>query len=468
MAGERRRLAAILAADVVGYSRLIGYDEDGTLARLRALFRELVQPSVTAHRGRVFKLMGDAFLAEFPSAVEAVRCAATLQEQVEQRGAGEQSDRRIRLRVGVHIGDVVAEGGDLLGDGVNIAARLEALADPGGVVISRHVHEQVEGKLDMPFLPLGPRALKNLARPVEAFALGSGHRASSSPLPSQRIGYCRARDGTRLAHASVGAGPVLVKAANWINHLELDWTSPAFGPMLRGLARDFTLVRYDARGNGLSDWDVAEVSLDAWVGDLEAVVDANGLQRFPLLGLSQGCPVAIAYAARHPERVSCLILCGGFAQGYRRRGLSPEELEAMAAMRALVRIGWGADNPAFRQIFTTQFMPDATKAQADAFNEQQRLATSPDCAVRYLDAVSDIDVTPLLQEIRAPTLVMHVREDARVPLELGRQLALGIPSARFVVIPGRNHVMLEGDPALDRFLEEIRLFLTSVEDASGA
>jgi class 3 adenylate cyclase/pimeloyl-ACP methyl ester carboxylesterase len=380
VAGERRRrLAAILAADVVGYTRLVGADEEGTLARLRGLFREVVQPTVAAHRGRVFKLVGDAFLADFPSAVDAVRCAAAVQDAVEAREAGEPADRRIRLRAGVHLGDVVVEGGDLLGDGVNVAARLEGLAEPGGVCISRQVHEQVEGRLGLSFRALGERALKNLPRPVEAFALGpdKGAPPRPSPPPVQRIGYCRAPDGTRLAHATVGSGPVLVKTANWMNHLELDWASPAFGPWLHALAREYTLVRYDARGNGMSDWEVGEISLDAWVSDLECVVEANGLGRFPLLGISQGCAVAIAYAARHPGRVSRLVLYGGFAQGYRHRGLSVEELEAMLAMRSLLRVGWGADNPAFRQIFTTGFMPDATKQQADAFNEQQRLVFRP-------------------------------------------------------------------------------------------
>ena len=298
---------------------------------------------------------------------------------------------------------------------------------------------------------------------------GGGTTASDrAAVPAQRIGYCRAADGTRLAYALAGSGPVLVKTANWMNHLELDWASSAFGPLLHALAREYTLVRYDARGNGMSDWEVNEVSLGAWVGDLAAVVEANGLGRFPLLGISQGAAVAVAYAARHPERVSHLILYGGFAQGYRHRGLGPEELEATLALRSLLRVGWGADNPAFRQIFTTGFMPDATKAQADAFNDQQRLAASAECSVRYWDAVSDIDVTDLLGQVRAPTLVMHVRGDARVPIELGRRLAVGIPGARFVAMPGRNHILLEGDPAMERFLEETRLFLNPCPSETGS
>jgi adenylate cyclase len=202
VAGERRRrLAVILAADVVGYTRLVGADEEGTLARLRRLFREVVQPTVAAHRGRVFKLVGDAFLADFPSAVEAVRCAAAVQDAVEAREAGEPADRRIRLRAGVHLGDVVVEGGDLLGDGVNVAARLEGLAEPGGVCISRQVHEQVEGRLGLAFRALGERAMKNLPRPVEAFALGPD-KGAAPPRPSPPPPSESATAAPRTARAS--------------------------------------------------------------------------------------------------------------------------------------------------------------------------------------------------------------------------------------------------------------------------
>jgi pimeloyl-ACP methyl ester carboxylesterase len=346
----------------------------------------------------------------------------------------------------------------VFGDGVNVAARLQALADAGGIRISRQAYDQVEGKLGVAYRALGEQALKNIPRPVGVYAVEFAARGAAAPL-EQRIGYCRAPDGTRLAYATVGSGPVLVRTGHWMTHLELDWRSPAMGPLLHGLARENTLLRYDARGNGLSDWDVGEVSLESWVSDLETVVDANRLERFPLLGISQGCAVAIAYAVRHPERVSRLVLYGGFAQGFKHRGLSPEQLEAMTAMRALIRVGWGADDPAFRQIFTTQFMPDATKEQADAFNERQRQSTSAECAVRYWDAVSEIDVTHLLDEVRAPTLVMHVRGDARVPIEFGRRMAAGIPGARFVAMPGRNHIPQEGEPAMERFLEETRYFL---------
>ena len=262
---------------------------------------------------------------------------------------------------------------------------------------------------------------------------------------AQTIEYCRAPDGVRLAYAISGSGPLLVKSGNWLNHLEYDWESPIWRHVFRGLSRAHTFVRYDPRGTGMSDWDVDTLSLDAWVTDLETVVDAVGVERFPLLGISQGGAVAVAYAVRRPERVSHLILYGAFALGGKKR--SPAEKEMRDAMATLMRLGWGADNPSFRQMFTARFVPGATHEQADYFNELQRKTTSSECAARYFDVVNDFDITDLLSKVKAPTLVMHVRDDVVVPLDAGRQLAAGIPGAHFIALPGRNHLFLEHEPA---------------------
>ena len=273
----------------------------------------------------------------------------------------------------------------------------------------------------------------------------------------QDIRYCQTHDGVRLAYAIAGQGPPLVKTGNWLQHLEYDWESPVWRHVLRGFAKDHTLVRYDARGNGMSDWNVDELSLDAWVSDLETVVAATGINRFPLLGISQGCAVSIAYAVRHPDRVSHLILYGGYALGAKKR--TPQEKDMRNAMLTLARLEWGSDNPAFRQLFTGNFIPGATPEQAHFFNELQRRSTSPECAARYMDATGDFDITELLGRVRAPTLVMHVRDDLMVPVECGRELAAGIPSAQFVTLPGRNHFFLEHEIASQRFFDEIKLFL---------
>ena len=451
-----RRLAAILAADVAGYSRLMSEDEAGTLAAWQRCHSELIDPGIARHRGRIVKLMGDGLLAEFSSVVEAVDCAAEIQRDMDARNANPTSKRPIILRIGVHLGDVIVEGHDIHGDGVNIAARLESIADPGGICISRQVYDHVQKKLALGYRNLGLRNLKNIPDPIEVFAIkGDGLAAIND---RQEVRYCRAPDGVRLAYAISGQGEPLVKTANWLSHLEYDWDSPIWHPFLLGLSKRHKLIRYDARGNGLSDWDVAELSLDAWVSDLETVVEAASFKQFPLLGISQGCAISIAYAVRHPERVSHLILLGGFALGASKR--MPQEAAKRKALATLVRPEWGADSSSIRQLFAASLMPNATKEQMDSFNELQRRTTSAECAARYLETTGEFDVTGLLSQVRVPTLVMHARGDAQVPLEVGRQLSAGIPGARFVALQGDNHVLLEQDPAMQRFFEEINLFLT--------
>jgi class 3 adenylate cyclase/pimeloyl-ACP methyl ester carboxylesterase len=447
-----RKLAAILAADVAGYSRLMGADEEGTLARLKAHRRELIDPNIAEHRGRVVKTTGDGILIEFPSVVDAVRCAVEVQRGMNERNAPVNSDKRIEFRVGINLGDVIIDGDDIYGDGVNVAARLQAIAEPGRIYISRQAHDHLLENLAFTFERLGPRHLKNITRPVEVYSVNF-----DSVGMTQEIGYCRASDGVRLAYARVGEGPPLVKTGNWMNHLEYDWESPIWHHLLEGLARNHTLIRYDPRGNGLSDWDVGELSLNAWVSDLESVVNAVGIERFPLFGVSQGCAISIAYAVRHPERVSHLVLYGGFAVGGMKR--SPEERERHRAMEPLIRLGWGMDNPAFRQMFATLFIPEGSKEQADWFNDLQRKTTSAECAARYFEVLSNLDIRELLPKVTTPTLVMHVRGDACIPVEAGRQMAAGIPGAKFVVLPGQNHLFLKNEPAAARFFEEIKLFL---------
>ena len=221
------------------------------------------------------------------------------------------------------------------------------------------------------------------------------------------------------------------------------------------------MIRYDARGNGLSDRIVDEISFDVFVSDLEAVADAAKLTRFALLGISHGCAVSIAYAVRHSERVSHLILYGGFALGWNKRARTAAQKEEDAAMLTLLRVGWGKENPAFRQLFTSQFMPGATKEQADWFNELQRITVSAQVAARIYEATGEIDVTPLLPRVSVPTLVLHARDEARIPFEAGRRMAAGIPGARFVALPGRNHLFLETEPAFGQFVEPTRAFLAS-------
>ncbi|HSD68753.1 MAG TPA: alpha/beta fold hydrolase [Woeseiaceae bacterium] len=274
----------------------------------------------------------------------------------------------------------------------------------------------------------------------------------------QQVRFCMAADGTKIAYATVGEGPPLIKTANWLNHLDFDWESPVWRHVFRGLAEGRTLIRYDARGNGLSDWDVDDFSLERQLSDLEAVVETVGLERFPLLGISQGCAISVEFAVRHPEKVSKLVLLGGYARGWNRVG-SPDIVRQAEAMITLVAIGWGRDNPAFRQMFTTMFMPDAPPENQAWFNELQRITTTPRNAARLLRALGEIDVIHRLAEVRTPTLVLHARGDMRIDFLSGREIASGIPGARFVCLDSNNHIMPETDPAWPVALKEIRDFL---------
>ena len=275
----------------------------------------------------------------------------------------------------------------------------------------------------------------------------------------QRITFCRTSDGVNLAYATTGSGPPLVKAANWMTHVDYDWHSPVWRHWLEGLSRRHQLIRYDERGCGLSDREVPDHNFEAWISDLEAVVDAAGLDRFPLLGISQGGAVAIAYAARHPERVSHLVIYGSYAQGRATRARSEADVRLNQLQIDLALNGWGIDDPAFRQVFTVQFIPEGTRELWDAFNELQRETCSPEHAARVLELAARIDVVDLAPQVQAPTLVLHARDDRRPPFEQGRLIASLIPDSRFVALDSSNHILLGDEPAWPRFLAEVEAFL---------
>jgi pimeloyl-ACP methyl ester carboxylesterase/DNA-binding CsgD family transcriptional regulator len=275
----------------------------------------------------------------------------------------------------------------------------------------------------------------------------------------QTIRFCTAHDGVRLAYAKSGSGTPLVRVGNWMSHLEFDVRSPVWGHFLEALSRDHTVIRYDQRGTGLSDWDIDDISFEAWVRDLETVVDAAGVDRFALLGMSQGVPVGVAYVIRHPERVSHLILHGGYARGRRKRTQDPALWEEADTLAKLAELGWGKNDTAFRQFFTSQFIPGGTPEQHRWFNELERVSTSPHNAARMMREFDQIDVTPLLPQVACPTLVLHSNRDMRVPFAEGRLIAGLIDQARFVPLDSENHLMLEQDPAWARWLEEVQSFL---------
>jgi class 3 adenylate cyclase/pimeloyl-ACP methyl ester carboxylesterase len=467
---SERRLAAVFVADMVGFSRLMEIDEQGTLERLRGHRVDLIDPLIKQHHGRIVKTTGDGVLTEFVSVVDAVECAIAIQESMVVREAATIADSRIQYRIGVNLGDVVVDEGDIFGDGVNIAARLEGICQPGGVCVADVVYQSVEHQLHTRFRDLGPQSVKNISRAIHAWQWEP--TLSPDVLPdapqawdpdTQEIKFATSSDGVTIAYASVGSGPPLVKAPNWMNHLQYDWKSPVWRHLMQELSRSRTLVRFDQRGTGLSDREVDEISHEAFVRDLETVVDAVGLERFPLLGISQGCSISVRYAYQNPDRVSGLILYGGYAQGQSTRTTTDSEDLAEAKL-AIIRHGWGRDDPSFRQFFTNVFMPEATPDQMKWFNDLQRMSTEGEMAMRIARANGQVDITDILPKVDVPALVLHVREDGQVPFEQGRLMASLLPNARFVPLEGRNHLMLEDEPAWTRFVAEVQGFLRELDD----
>ena len=320
--------------------------------------------------------------------------------------------------------------------------------------------EQTNGQ---PFIETVPRVGYRFVAPVT--------KSSLEPLPitvtrkiepthRQEIRFCVTRDKVRLAYSKVGSGHPFVKVANCFNHLDFEWESPIWRHWVRDLAGGYSIVRYDGRGNGLSEWDVDDISFEAWVHDLETVVDAAALEKFVLFGHSQGGAIAIAYAARHPERVSHLVLCGAYSRGAHHR----EHLEAVEVRRALetlVQLNWGKTNPSFFQVVTDLYIPEKATAEDQRwFRELQLISVSPANLVKYMRACDDINVRSLLPSLSMPTIVFHSDRDRVAPPQEGRMLAAEIPGARFVPLPSANHVLLE-EPAWDIFRRELSSFLTS-------
>ncbi|CAN5549647.1 hypothetical protein BH10PSE7_BH10PSE7_26640 [soil metagenome] len=460
-----RRLAAILAADMAGYSRLMEQDEEGILTRQKAHRREMIDPEIGNRGGRIVKTTGDGVLVEFPAAQEAVRCAINIQNAIGARENATPADRRIIYRFGINLGDVIFDDGDVFGDGVNVAARLQGLSVPGGVCVSDIVYQTVGDRVGEPFRDMGSQRVKNITRPIRVWQwTPDAPPEDDSDLDEaalhQRVQFVTTPDGTQIAWATVGAGQPVLKAPNWLNHIEYEWRSPAWGPVLAGLARKCRLVRFDQRGNGLSDWDVKEFSLDAMIADTTAVADAAGLKKFALLGISQGCAFSIRYAVENPERVSCLILLGGYVRGRLKRP-HPEQRKIYETLTGMIRDGWGSTNPIFRHFFTSTFIPDAPPDVAGNFDELQRIATSPENALRIWHMNAEIDATELAKQVRVPTLVIHCKGDRVAPLEEGHLMARMIPGAHFVELPGNNHVLLGGTPALTEFFNEVTAFLAT-------
>ena len=312
--------------------------------------------------------------------------------------------------------------------------------------------------------------IKTIARKGVRFvgAVREQAETGASPAPaagpgaarSQSISFCRTSDGVNLAIGTVGDGPLLLKTSNWLNHLEYDWQSPIYSPLFNRLARRFRLIRYDGRGNGLSDHDVADISFAGFVRDLETVIETIKPERFALMGVSQGAATAISYAVRHPDRVSHLVLIGAYAQGRNVRGGAADREKAKTIL-AMMRQGWGDQSSAFMRAFSSLYLPNGTSEQIKWFADMQRISTSGETAARLRSACDDIDVLELLPQVKVPTLVFHARQDNVVPFEQGRQIAAMIPHATMISLESENHALIPGEPAWDMLLTEMESFLAA-------
>ena len=452
-----RKLVALLSADAVGYSRLMAQDDLQTVRTLTA-YRDQMAKLIRQYRGRVVDSPGDNLLAEFPSVLDATRSALEIQRLLTERNAELSTERAMQFRLGVHLGDVMAEGERIYGDGVNVAARLEGLAEPGGICISDLVYRQIRNKLDLGFEDLGEQSLKNIPEPIRVYRARPAGTGGASPVADetveQQISFCTTEDGVKIAYASVGAGPPLVRALGWFSNLEMEWKSSDARRFWERLARRHQLVRYDGRGIGLSD-PVKDFSPETRVRDLEAVVNALGLDRFALMGTSEGGDTAVNYASRNPERVSHLI-----AYGCPVRGNTPEFRERGPMFLSMIEQGWGNESPVYRQFFANLFLganadPKATRF----FGEMQRASASAETAAAYFRSLGKDDIREAAKAVRVPTLVIHRKSDLMCPFANGRELAALIPGARFVPLEGDQHWLFLKDEDLVEFYEAVEDFL---------
>ena len=461
---SHRRLAAILSLDVVDYSRIMQGSSGALLKTLNTLYRDLVTQAVRANKGRVVKLLGDGALIEFPSAGQALEAAIDIQTRLREPDHPYQTPERIQLRAGLHVGDVTVEGDDIFGDGVNLAARLQAAAEPGGVLASRMLCDLAGADFTDRLRGEGLRSFKGITQPIEVLSVdftdNAKPEARAAFATTQEIQYCRTDDGVNLAWSGVGEGLPVVKAPNWVGHLELDWRNPGIAPICTSIARQYRLIRFDARLNGLSDWEAESCTFDRFVDDLEAIFDAAAVERAPVLALSQGSAVAAAFAARRPERVSALVIIGGFPVGRAKR-TSKKDVERALAMRQMMTAGWDDDYPSLRDLMAQIIVPGASEEARRQYAEDMRKMISPENMGRYREVVDYIDIRDLLPSVQAPCLVCHATGDRMQPVEQGRMFAKGLPNARFIAYESSNHGMTENDPEWPRLERDVMAFLAA-------
>ena len=414
-----RKLLAVVAADMVGFSRLIEDDEINLLSRQKNQLNTIIKPEIENYNGEIIKTTGDGFLAIFPSALDAVQCSISIQNGIYENELDNANDKRIRFRIGIHVGDVVLDDGDIFGNTVNIASRLESIADAGNICITNDVYQSIKNLKPLDIENIGEQFLKNISQKVQVYKInileGDIKKIQENHLlteANQETRFCSSFDGTIIAYASIGKGTPFLKAPNFVSSLEHDWRNPMWTHMYRFLAKEYTLYRFDQRGNGLSDLDPENINFESFVKDMEAVVNNSQINKFPIFGISQGCSVSIAYAHKYPEKVTHLILVGGYARGRAKRGNSDYK-EKFELEKNMILNGWENENPAFRQFFSSTMIPDGTKEQMNSFNNVMKVSTSAKNAVKIISANDQIDVSRLLPKLNIPTIIFHIKNDAR-------------------------------------------------------
>ncbi len=355
-----RKLLAVVAADMVGFSRLIEDDEINFLSRQKNQLNTIIKPEIENYNGEIIKTTGDGFLAIFPSALDAVQSSISIQNGIYENELEKTNDKKIRYRIGIHVGDVVMDDRDIFGNTVNIASRLESIADAGNICITNDVYQSIKSFKSLIIENIGEQFLKNISQKVQVFKIKilkddikqiqENHLLTEA---NQETRFCSSSDGTIIAYASIGNGPPILKAPNFMSSLEHDWRNPVWTHIYRHLAKDHTFYRFDQRGNGVSDLNPENINFECFVDDMRAVVDAANIDKFPIIGVSQGCAVSIAYAYNNPKKVTHLILSGGFARGRAKRGTTDFD-QKIELEKNMILNGWENENPAFRQFLHPQ------------------------------------------------------------------------------------------------------------------
>jgi len=494
-------------SDIAGYTAIMGRDEGEAMRALNS-HRETLRSFLPKHNGRLIGEIGDGTLSSFHSAIDAVNCAREVQARV-------ADNSELKLRIGIHLGDVLFANQTVVGDGVNIASRIHALAPPGGICLSSTVYDEIRNKPGITAKNLGEKQLKNVSRKIRIYLLTSegaeadrhGRRKrwiwraaiaalagvaalfSYSPvrtdvlasafillpriLPRQfnrsyyepKLAFTTTSDGIRIAYGTSGKGPPVVYVITWGTDLEHGDSSGTYGSVPYGvLGSSHTVVQYDGRGFGASDRGVRDFSMDARVRDLEAVVDALKLKRFALWGYSAGGPVPMVYAARHPERVTRLLLQETYAK-YDLNLLSAADRHRIQSLMTLVATNYS--NPPVLDLFNSYMWPEGNPVAWRVMSEMFRISATPEDYANFLVRTADDDVTEFARQIQVPTLIIHFRGDQMVPAELGKQLATLITGSRLVILEGRDHVVIPGTSEFEQAARVIRPYFDEDRDSTG-